>query len=63
MGQFGNVVEVLGFDKYKIKMDDMVRISIRNRRHLRPNRPYMRMTIVPGDSAAVLEEMATKAQE
>ena len=39
----GQVVEVLAFDQYRIKVDGSGRISLRNRRFLRPITPYNRI--------------------
>ena len=40
----GLVVEVLGFDKYRIKLDGTGRMTIRNRRFLRPITPYTNLS-------------------
>ena len=40
----GTVLEVLGFDKYKIKLDGTGRITIRNRRFLKPIVPYTKLS-------------------
>ena len=42
-GKSGQIVEVLGFDQYKVKIDGSGRLSLRNRRFLRPITPYTSM--------------------
>ena len=46
----GIVVETMGYDKYKVKMDGTGRMSTRNRRFLKPIRPYTRLAVVPESS-------------
>ena len=36
----GQVVEVMGFDQYRVKIDGSGRVSVRNRRFLKPITPY-----------------------
>ena len=49
----GMVVEVLGFDKYRIKLDGTGRMTIRNRRFLRPITPYTRMMQTVNDDVDI----------
>ena len=42
----GIVVELLDFDRYKIKLDGSGRISIRNRRFLKPIKPFVQSEVV-----------------
>ena len=51
----GQVVEVLTFDQYRIKVDGSGRISLRNRRFLKPITPYNRIKTGTQDGADSVE--------
>ena len=61
----GQIIEILPFDQYKVKMDGSGRISLRNRRFLKPIKPYSdaRTDTVTDQSLEIQEKPDTAVQE